>query len=398
MSTPSVDALALTESLELFVRDLDANTKSLSDDARHRLSEAARKLRVSTEGTLDSVHRIIQASMQLPLACIGMDTKLFDVLTNIEGTATVAELAEETKVEPALMARLLRYYQSVGMVSQMDDDAYGASNVTKAMATIAGKNASKLYLDGVVPVTLSLPRFLRETGYANPTDVAVCPWQSHFQESHWEWLKARPGQQQHMLLWMQHYRDGLPTFLDAVDMAPYMRDATDSTPVFVDVGGGRGYQCVGLKKKYPGLRGRVVVQDQPHVVEDVRANPLPGFDGIEAEPYDIFTPQKLTGARVYYMRYVLHDWPDDACVAILRNAAAGMTAASTLLIDETMMPARGASWRAASMDLVMACCISGTDRGLPDYEALLRRAGLRVAAVYPYTAQLNDCVVAAVLC
>lgn len=65
MSTPPVDALALTENLELFSRDLEANIKSLSDDERYRLSEAARKVSLSTEATLDSVHRIVHAVSSL---------------------------------------------------------------------------------------------------------------------------------------------------------------------------------------------------------------------------------------------------------------------------------------------------------------------------------------------
>ena len=33
---------------------------------------------------------------------------------------------------------MLRYYQSRGMVQQIDDDAYAPSNITKALATIGG--------------------------------------------------------------------------------------------------------------------------------------------------------------------------------------------------------------------------------------------------------------------
>lgn len=40
--------------------------------------------------------------MQLPMAQIGVDTKLFEVLTETDGTATNAELAKKTGIDPAL--------------------------------------------------------------------------------------------------------------------------------------------------------------------------------------------------------------------------------------------------------------------------------------------------------
>ncbi|XXH03926.1 hypothetical protein Hte_010334 [Hypoxylon texense] len=399
MSTPSVDALALTESLELFNRDLEANLKSLSDDERYKLSEAARKVNLSTEATLDSVHRIVHASLQLPLACIGVEAKIFDILSNVEGTLTIAKLAEKTNVDPALMKRLLRYYQSFGMVTQDADDAFSANNVTKAMTTIAGRSGAPFFLYGHATVWSSLPRFLRETGYVNPTEPTGCPWYAahNTQDPVWEWISKRPERLENMMSWMQGQRHGLPIFLDAVDFSQYAQGATDSTPIFVDVGGNRGHQCINLKQRYPNLRGRIIVQDQPHVIEEAKANPLPGFDDIEAHPQDIFTPQKIKGARVYYMRYILHDWPDRKCVEILKNLRAGMTEESTIFIDEMVMPERGASWRAAQMDFVMACCFASTERSLPEFEALLNEAGLKIAKVYQYTKQLNDCIIAAVI-
>lgn len=48
--------------------------------------------------------------MQLPLTCIGIDTKIFDILSDIEGSATIAELAEKTKVDPDLMSTYASSY------------------------------------------------------------------------------------------------------------------------------------------------------------------------------------------------------------------------------------------------------------------------------------------------
>lgn len=38
---------------------------------------------------------------------------------------------------------------------------------------------------------------------------------------------------------------------------------------------------------------------------------------IELQVHDFFTPQPIKGARAYFMRSVLHDWPDEQCRKIL---------------------------------------------------------------------------------
>jgi demethylsterigmatocystin 6-O-methyltransferase len=63
-------------------------------------------------------------------------------------------------------------------------------------------------------------------------------------------------------------------------------------PMFVDVGGGTGQQCLELKKKYPNLTGRVILQDLPAVVAEAE---FPADLGIEKMAYDFFTEQPIKG-------------------------------------------------------------------------------------------------------
>lgn len=144
----------------------------------------------------------------------------------------------------------------------------------------------------------ALPEFLRKTGYVNPTDPNNCPWQLGHQtdQSPFAWLQSHPELREFFLPWMAHQRDGLPTIFDVVDFQQELGQNTDSSTVlFVDIGGALGHQCIALKQQHPNLPGRVVLQEQAHMIEQVRANPLPGFDGIEAEVHDFFTPQPIKG-------------------------------------------------------------------------------------------------------
>lgn len=44
------------------------------------------------------------------------------------------------------------------------------------------------------------------------------------------------------------------------------KDGNKERVLMVDVGGAFGQQCIWLRKKYPGLKGRVVLQDLPATV------------------------------------------------------------------------------------------------------------------------------------
>lgn len=90
----------------------------------------------------------------------------------------------------------------------------------------------------------------------------------------------------------------MPNWFDTVDFRQEVLNGhgTDSTtPLFVDVGGAMGQQCIFFKKAYPDLVGRVIVQDQEQVVSQIQASPLPGFEGIEAMTHDFFQPQPIKG-------------------------------------------------------------------------------------------------------
>lgn len=99
------------------------------------------------------------------------------------------------------------------------------------------------------------------------------------------------------------------------------------------------------------------------------------------------------GARAYYLRNILHDWPDNKCIEILQSIKAGMTSESKILIDEMVLPERGAPWRATQLDMAMSSCFAAVERSRAAWEDLLDKAGLKIMKVCRYTEQLDDCVI-----
>ncbi|KAI1086710.1 S-adenosyl-L-methionine-dependent methyltransferase [Rostrohypoxylon terebratum] len=399
MAFNSTDALALAEKLEKLVDDVNSGSLSLKDEDSSRLSEAARKLSWALEAPGDTVHRVIFSPFQLPLATVGIETRIFETLSELDRTVTNAELAKKTNVDPAMLKRLLRYYQAFGFVSQPSDDGYSANNVTRAMSTLGARAAFPIHVQKFVHIWNVLPEFLRQAGYSNDADINNCPLNLLYgkNETFYSWLGKDLPQRERFTVWTQCFRYNLPTVFDAFDFKEEIaQGAEDSTVLFVDVAGASGHQCVALKQKYPELPGRVIVQDRPEVIQQVKENPLPGFDGMEAECHDIFKPQPVKGARAYYLRNILHNWPDDKCVEILQNIKVSMTKDSKILIDDMVLPERGAHWRATQFDFIMYSYFGAMERTYAQWEALLDKAGLKISKSVEYTKQLNESVIVAV--
>ncbi|KAL8949022.1 MAG: hypothetical protein Q9222_004831 [Ikaeria aurantiellina] len=148
---------------------------------------------------------------------------------------------------------------------------------------------------------------------------------------------------------------------------------------FVDVGGGHGHQCVQLLTKYPRFHGHLVLQDLPQIVGQL--SPIPGVQTINQ---DFFEKQAVEGANFYYIRPILHDWPDAQCIAILHNLAAAMSRTSRVLVDEIVLPESGVRWPAAMADMVMGILFGGKERTEEQWGMLARESGLRLEHDYLY--------------
>lgn len=94
----------------------------------------------------------------------------------------------------------------------------------------------------------------------------------------------------------------------------------------------------------------------------------------------ILTP---LGASIYFMRRVLHDFPDSKCREILRSQIHGMVKGhSRLLVCETVLPATGASGFESLADISRAT-FSSMQRSEKHWTALLASVGLKIIKIWP---------------
>jgi hypothetical protein len=156
-----------------------------------------------------------------------------------------------------------------------------------------------------------------------------------------------------------------------------------------DIGGGTGSQLLTMLRLHGRLEGRVF--DLPAVVDAARA-------GMRAEPAIArrisfnagdFMQGIPGGSDAYFMKNILHDWPDAEAVRILENCRAQMQPHSRLLIAEHVIEPGNAPQFAKLMDLMMLVNLGGKERTRDQYQHLLEQADLRLTRAFPTLAQVT---------
>ncbi|XRM40486.1 hypothetical protein ABZX51_003804 [Aspergillus tubingensis] len=163
--------------------------------------------------------------------------------------------------------------------------------------------------------------------------------------------------------------------------------------VVVDIGGSTGHVSVSLAENFPSLR--FVVQDRPEVVLnsiqrlEERELPLSVTTRIRFQGHSLFHLQPVKGAAVYLLRQILHDWPDQEAVQILRNILPALEPKSRIFIADIVLPETGSI--PATQERVMRCndlllhqFTNTLERTLKDWLAIVRQVNdrLRIQHVY----------------
>ncbi|MCC8365305.1 hypothetical protein J8V57_03265 [Xenorhabdus sp. PB61.4] len=137
---------------------------------------------------------------------------------------------------------------------------------------------------------------------------------------------------------------------------------------FIDIGGGVGSFAKNIKMHYPHI--------QCHVMDQ--------YDFTEQESEGVtlingnFFSAIPSGYDVYCMKGVLHDWPDNQVIHLLKNCHQAMQEDSVLyVIDMIKEPDE-----TASFDLYIDTLLLGQKRNQSEFEFVAKQAGFSITNIY----------------
>ena len=296
-----------------------------------------------------------------------------DSLTN--GPLTAAELADRAGAQPAALHRLLRALASIGIFQEIDGQRFELTPLAERLKSDSpGSQRAMALMRG-------------EWQYRAWGELLHCVQTGESAFEHlfglpmFEFLAADPqkGALFDAAMTSIHGRE-TSLMLDAYDFSRFN--------TVIDVGGGNGSLLSAVLLRHPGLRG--VLFDLPTVVERAQATLVKA--GVSARCQLIggdFFESVPTGSDAYLLRHIIHDWDDEQAGHILQNCRHAMTADSTLLLAEFVIPAGNDRFAGKWFDLAMLIGPGGQERTATEYEQLLKASGFKLVGIVPTAGELS---------
>lgn len=144
-----------------------------------------------------------------------------------------------------------------------------------------------------LPSIQKTPEYLQSTGYRNPEDPLYAPLQytNNIKEDGFTWMCKDPAALSRFNSFMEGQRANRAFWGDWFPVRDVILNTpglSPDRPLLVDIGGGRGHDLLDFKARFPDAQGKLVLEDLPSVINEVReANDLAGA-GIETVNYDFF--------------------------------------------------------------------------------------------------------------
>lgn len=159
----------------------------------------------------------------------------------------------------------------------------------------------------------------------------------------------------------------------------------DRYSVVTDVGGGDGTLLVGLLGRYQALRG-VVFDTAEGAAQAAATITAAGLSERCTVATGDFFEAVPTGADLYLLKSIVHDWDDDRAATILGHCRAALPPHGHVLIIEPILPDTVPPEAPAGpylSDLNMLVNVGGRERTRADFEQLCSSSGLTVTDVVP---------------
>lgn len=293
-----------------------------------------------------------------------------------DGPLTIDELAHRVTADPDALSRLLRALISKGVFRRRRDGRYELNSLADTLCSAAP--ISMAWAAQFYGSREQRERWTR-LGDSIRTGRSVVP-AMHGKES-FDYFAEDPA---HAELF-NRTMTSISELTDASVVAGYDFRAFSR---IVDVGGGHGPLLANILAGAPNSRG--VLYDLPTVV--CSASELPCSTDVADRMYieaGSFFERVPSDGDAYVLKNILHDWPDETAVRILRNVRAAADPHATVLLIELVIPDHDRDFPGKWADLEMLLNLAARERTAVEYRNLLSQAGFRMTRVVQTASPLS---------
>ncbi|CAI6342051.1 unnamed protein product [Periconia digitata] len=284
------------------------------------------------------------------------------------------QLAQHTSSDPELVKRLMRVLTANGTIREVGINEYAPTPFSKLFDNQSWADGLRHAVRDYSITMSGMPDYFAKSQY-QLENTGKKIYQHVHGTTFFDRVHAGGEVGSQFNSFMRVVRDGKKSWFDVYPIGERLQPISKKEVLLVDVGGGRGHDLYQFSRwqKDQQFKGRLVLQDAPTVIAQVR--PEQSVD-MEVQEYDFFTPQKMLGARAYFLKNVLHDWPNDKCIDILIQVRDAMKPGySRLLINEIVLPDEKCDSWTAAYDIAMMAVVDGKERSREQWGDLIDAAG-----------------------
>ncbi|EIW80789.1 S-adenosyl-L-methionine-dependent methyltransferase [Coniophora puteana RWD-64-598 SS2] len=350
-------------------------------------------------------------NMDTHMLRVTVERKVPDILAKYPEGLHVTELSEMIDIPEVKLGQIMRANAMRHIFLEVDTNVFANSRLSHSMRSdlpngfgaIASRGLCETQRAGaLLSESLADPEYGPSFEASQSAFMYYARKQQGFQgKAVFEWLQANPERRENFAIAMvgMGYSLGGLTVLHAFPWQNY-------TSV-CDIGAGVGTVALHLARKFPNLK--ITLQDREEVVGhaiDHWAKAYPeavSEKRVDFVPIDFLVGTPIEGCELYYLRFILHDWPDSDAQLILNNVRKTMGPNSRLLLHdyvvqhldrksglgesstygvepapEPLLPTFGAGRaRAHYMDISMQLQFNAKERSLGEVLALASSAGFK---------------------
>ena len=324
-------------------------------------------------GSRDELRAMVTGFRVSAALSVAADLGISDELA--AGPRTAADLAVALSVDEDTLNRLLRALVTVGVYAATDDGAFASTTLGEGLRSDVPGTMRPLAR------TLQDPAVWAAWGHlGHSVRTGENAFESLFGIDIWTHRERVPEQNAIFNANMA----ALSSLVAGAVAAAYDFSGLSSV---VDVGGGQGVLLEAVLAAHENLTGTVV--DQEHAV--ATAPPPGASDSVEARWSAVSGSffESVPRADAHILKAILHDWPDERYVQILRTCARSLNEGGVVLVVEMVLGRPGHEVDAAFSDLNMLVLPGGRERSEQEFAALLDAAGLRLTKVVHTRSRLS---------
>lgn len=293
--------------------------------------------------------------------CVHVAAKLGIADCLKHGPKTCAELAELTGSHPGALCRLLRALAGKNIFSE---DEGGCFLLTPLAGILLTDTDGSMHAEVLHMLNSSSWVPWGQLLHSVKTGEAAFP--GIYGEDAWSYRSRHPE--------ISAIFETMATAMSKQEADAILSnlDLSDVSQI-IDVGGGKGELIANILLNQKNLRG--VLFDQTHIVAgaDEVLQAAGVADRCRVEPGDFFREVPKDG-DLYLLKAVIHNWNDDAAIAILRNCRQAMSSHARIVLIESVLDPAGPSV-GNFMDLHMLVIHGGQERTPAEFGALLENSG-----------------------